>query len=279
MNKDIQGVTVKLGGEDRILALDLNALITYSTITGKELQAGLSQMVKGSNVERLSAIRQIVYAALVSFMEWEPSNLDRDLRTVGNWLQGGALMIACDAIMQAQSAMEGEIQAKSEFPGQLAPFVPTPPAVVEAMIQLAEIRDHDYILDLGAGDGRLLIAAAEAGKNLLGIRIVGYELSETRMRNIRRLLAERGLENVAHCKFKDIMEAADDAAQASIVFMYLLQSTTNQVYRSLPFEAGTRIICHDFTIEDLKAENTVHVQDDGGNLHTVTSYIVPAKKG
>ena len=186
-------------------------------------------------------------------------------------------MLACDAIMQAQASMEGEIQARAEFPGQLAPFVPTPPPVVEAMIQLAGICENDYILDLGAGDGRLLIAAAEAAKHKLGIRIVGYELSENRMRNTRRLLAERGLESVAICKHKDIMEAADDAAQASIVFMYLLQSTTNQVYRALPFEAGTRIVCHDFTLEDIPAEQSLQVTDEAGNVHNVTSYIVPAK--
>ncbi len=277
MNKEVQGITIKLGGEDRILALDLNALIAYSAITGQELQTGLKQISKGSNMERLAAIRVIVYAALISYMEWDSANLDRDLRTVGNWLQGGALMLACDAIMQAQASMEGEIQARAEFPGQLAPFVPTPPPVVEAMIQLAGIRDNDYILDLGAGDGRLLIAAAEAAKNKLGIRIVGYELSETRMRNTRRLLAERGLESVAICKHKDIMEAAADAVQASIVFMYLLQSTTNQVYRALPFEAGTRIVCHDFTLEDIPAEQSLQVMDEAGNVHNVTSYIVPAK--
>ena len=271
---EIIGKKVQLGGHERIIALDLNALITYARITGQEVSQGLAVLDKKGVglLEKFEAIRSLLYSALVSFQRWNPDNLAEDLAIVGNWLQPSNMFEIMGLLMEhANSAKE-----QGEFDGQLAPYVPSPPAVVEAVIALADLRDNDVFLDLGAGDGRFLIAAAEANPS---VKAIGYEAHLERFRGIKALVRERKLGNRIAVKNAEIMASAgDDIAEATVIYMYLLQGTTNQVFQAFRdrIEPGTRIITHDFTIEGLTPEKTITVTTENGNPHVLTSYLVTA---
>lgn len=276
MQQEIIGVKIKLGGEERTLALDLNALINYSAYTGGDVFDAINQVKKAENLAtKMSGIRTIIWAMLTSCMNWDISRAAADVLMVGNWLNPGNFTRVLDAINDCQGLYENE----NEFEGQLAPFVPSPPAVVEAMRAAAEIRDNDFVMDLGAGDGRLLFAAADAVKagKLSGVKIVGYEAEMNRALTIKASIRERKLGNLVTIRQADIMTAAEngDAKEASIVFMYLLQGTTNRVYETLGFQPGTRIVTHDFTLVGLAPEKSITVVDDNGTNHIVSSYIVP----
>ena len=276
MKQEIIGVKIRLGNEERTLSLDLNALINYATYTGGDVFDAINKLKKAPSIaDKMTGVRTIVWAMLTSSMEWDLSRAAADIMMVGNWLHPGNL----SRILQAINDCQGLYEQENEFEGQLAPYVPSPAAVVEAMQALANIRDNDYILDLGAGDGRLLFAAADAVKagGFKGCKIVGYELEMNRATTIKTAIREKKLGSLVMLRQVDIMEAAEngDAAEASIVFMYLLQSTTNRIYQELGFQPGTRIVTHDFTIDGLTPENSLTVVDDSGTNHIVSSYLVP----
>lgn len=271
---ELLGKKVFIGGKERVIALDLNALITYARITGDEITKGLSRIEdrKLPLVEKFETLRLLLYSALVSFQRWAPENLNDDLATVGNWLQPANFMKMMDAIMQQAN----EANESNEFDGQLAPFVPSPAAVVEAAIELADIRENDVFLDLGAGDGRLLVAAAEKHPT---VKAIGYEAHLERYRGIKALIKERKLGAQIAVHNAEIMQAAgDDIAEATIVFLYLLQGTTNRLFEHFRsrFKPGTKVITHDFTLDSLKPEKTVSVTTESGTPHVLASYIVTA---
>lgn len=268
---EVIGQKLMIGGKERVIALDLNALISYAKITGQEIQTGLAVLENRTIglMEKFEKIRLLLYAALVSFEKWNPDNLAEDLLTVGNWIQPSNMFEVMDAIMKNA----GGSARSEEFPGQLAPFVPSPPAVVEAVLSLAELRDNDVFVDLGAGDGRFLIAAAEVNPT---VKAIGYEASLERYSGIKALVRERKLGNRIAVRNSDIMTTAgDDIAEATVIYMYLLQGTTNQVIQAFKerIQPGTRIITHDFTIDSMKPEKTLTVTTENGNPHLIQSYL------
>lgn len=267
---EVIGQKLMIGGKERVIALDLNALISYAKITGQEIQTGLAVLENRTIglMEKFEKIRLLLYAALVSFEKWNPDNLADDLRTIGNWIQPSNMFEVMEALMNNAGSARSE-----EFPGQLAPFVPSPPAVVEAVLSLAELRDNDVFVDLGAGDGRFLIAAAEVNPT---VKAIGYEASLERYSGIKALVRERKLGNRIAVRNSDIMTTAgDDIAEATVIYMYLLQGTTNQVVQAFKerIQPGTRIITHDFTIDTMNPEKTLTVTTENGNTHLIQSYL------
>lgn len=275
---ELIGKKLFIGGRERIMALDLNALIAYARITGSEVSQGLRILESSANAkggganleEKFKAIHHLLYASLTSSEKWKAENLEEDLHTVGNWLQPHNMMTIMGAIMEQANQANGA----AEFENQLAPFVPSSKAVVEAVIRLAELRDHDVFLDLGAGDGRLLIAAAEANPT---VKAIGYEAHLERARGIKALIRERKLGSRVALRNEDILTAAgDDIADSTVIYMYLLQGTTNQVFQLFRnrFQPGTKVITQDFTIEGLEPASSTQVTTEEGATHVLTSYVI-----
>ena len=273
---EVIGQKITIGGKERVIALDLNALIVYARITGSEVAAGLKVLESaGINLEeKFTAIRHLLYAALTSHEKWKPENLADDLFMVGNWLQPSNMMRVMEAIMDQANEANG---SAAEFEGQLAPFVPSSPAVVEAAIRLAGLKEHDVFLDLGAGDGRLLIAAAEANET---VKAIGYEAHLERYRGIKALVKERKLGNRIVVHNEEILSpsstAGDAIGEATVIYMYLLQGTTNHLFRTFAdrFKPGTKVITQDFTIDSLRPVQTVSVTVAEGATHVLSSYII-----
>ncbi len=149
------------------------------------------------------------------------------------------------------------------------PYVPTPHEVVRKMLKLADLKPGEVVLDLGCGDGRVLvIAAKEFGAKAIGIEL-RRDLVEAAMRNV----IEAGVEDkvmILHGNFFEMK-----LPEADVIFLYLLTSVNERLKPKLEKEAkpGTRIVSHDFEIVGWKPEKVVEVRD-GGRSHRIYLYVV-----
>ncbi len=149
------------------------------------------------------------------------------------------------------------------------PFVPTPEALVEAMLDLAEVKTGDRLIDLGSGDGRIPLAAARRGATALGIEIDPLLVAKARSR-----ARDAGLEALATYRNEDLFTTP--IREASVVTLYLLSAINLRLRPRLLFElsAGTRIVSHAFDMDDWAWDGHVTVDDRHAYL-----WIIPAVAG
>ncbi len=123
-----------------------------------------------------------------------------------------------------------------------APYRPSPPKVVEHMINLADVRPDDIFYDLGCGDGRLVVAAAKRGAQAFGIEKQDYLVRES-IKKIR----EARLDN-AHIIQGDVFKY--DFSDATVVTLYLIPPAHVKLKSRLKrLQKGARIVCHDFELD------------------------------
>jgi predicted RNA methylase len=129
-------------------------------------------------------------------------------------------------------------------PDNLAPFVPTPEPVVEKMLELAELKPGETLYDLGCGDGRILILAAQKFK----ARAVGVELSATLARAASEKARALGLAEQVKVIEGNLLEA--DLSPADVVTMYLLRLSNERLKPILQkqLRPGARVVSHDYEI-------------------------------
>ena len=134
------------------------------------------------------------------------------------------------------------------------PFITTPDNVTLAMLELAQVRAGDHVVDLGSGDGRIVIlAAARFGATGLGVEIVP-DLVERSRASARAA----GVEGRAHFAVQDLY--ATDLTPASVVTMYLLPEVNLQLRpRLLALAPGTRIVSHDWDMGDWRPDRSITV--------------------
>jgi cyclopropane fatty-acyl-phospholipid synthase-like methyltransferase len=144
-------------------------------------------------------------------------------------------------------------------------YVPTPPAVVTAMLDLARVTDRDVVYDLGCGDGRIPIAAAQKyGARGVGIEIV-HELVER-----SRLIAKEG-EVADRVTFIEGNVFDADLSQATVVTLWMTASFNARLEPKLRRELkpGARIVAHQFPIGDWPPEQTARVDGEEIFLWTI----------
>ncbi|MBN8737376.1 MAG: methyltransferase domain-containing protein [Xanthomonadales bacterium] len=138
-------------------------------------------------------------------------------------------------------------QPQSGQLGKDVVWVPTPDAVVEAMLDMAEVTEGDKVVDLGAGDGRIAIAAARRGAHSLGI-----EYNEDMVALSRRNAARAGAHNAKFVQ-GDIFES--DFSDADVVTLYLLPELNERLRPTLlDMKPGTRVVSHQFTMGSWKPD-------------------------
>jgi SAM-dependent methyltransferase len=142
-------------------------------------------------------------------------------------------------------------------PISLAPYYPTPMAVVEKMLELGELKPGELVYDLGSGDGRVVIVAAQK----FGARAVGFEIDPPNVRYSRDLIAKLELADLATIEQKDLTLA--DFSKPDLIFVYLLPDSNDKIRPLIESKArkGTRIVAHDFQFREWEAEKTVTVVD------------------
>ncbi|HUQ75828.1 MAG TPA: class I SAM-dependent methyltransferase [Burkholderiales bacterium] len=156
-------------------------------------------------------------------------------------------------------------------PGKDVVWVPTPRALVEKMLDLASVTSRDFVVDLGSGDGRLVIAAAKRGARALGVE---YDADMVAL--AKRNAEQAGLAEKAKFLQGDMFEA--DFAQASVLALFLLPANLRLlVPKFLEMPAGTRIVNNGYRIEGWDEDSTVVVNDDCVHWCTAYLYIVPAR--
>ena len=146
------------------------------------------------------------------------------------------------------------------------PYVPTPQVTVDEMLRLANVGPQDFVLDLGSGDGRIVVTAARKfGARGLGVDL-DFHLVIQSEGNARRA----GVEDRVSFLQQDLFKT--DLAQATVITMYLLPPVTRKLRpRLLELKPGTRIVSHDFDLQDWKPDRKTYIRKN------VFLWIVPAK--
>lgn len=150
-------------------------------------------------------------------------------------------------------------------------WVPTPSVLVEKMLDMARVKPRDFVVDLGSGDGRIVIAAAKRGARALGV-----EYNEDLVALSRRLAEKEGVADRAEFVQGDMYEA--DISRASVLALFLLTENLNKlVPKFLALRPGSRIVVNGFQIDGWTPDEIGRAEGDCGSWCTAYLYIVPAR--
>lgn len=146
--------------------------------------------------------------------------------------------------VSAASPQAATAQAPTRTPDVI--FVPTPDEVVEAMLKVAKVGANDVVYDLGCGDGRIVIAAAQK----LGARGVGIDIDPERIQEATANATRAGVND--RVKFMQADLFTSDISEATVVTLYLLPSLNEKLMPKLMKELkpGTRVVSHAFGMPD-----------------------------
>lgn len=189
----------------------------------------------------------------------------------------------------AALALWGILPVRGEAPGRTAPFdsvgtliqaagapkldvpyVPTPHEVVSAMLSVAGITKDDVLYDLGSGDGRIVVTAAQK----YGTRGTGVDLNPERIKESNENARKAGVTDKVRFLQKSLFDV--DLSDASVVTLYLLPAVNLELRPKLfeELKPGTRVVSHDFDMGDWKPDQKLDVEG-----HTVYYWVVPANVG
>lgn len=151
------------------------------------------------------------------------------------------------------------------------PFVPSPPHVVEKMLEVAEIKKGDILYDMGSGDGRIVIEAAKK----FGVRGVGIDLNPELVAKARENAAKEGVSHLVEFRAQDGLTV--DISEATVVTLYMFKWFNNALKPKLQkLKPGSRVVAHDFDIDDWKPtriENVKAPSDGSDYAESRTLYI------
>ena len=139
------------------------------------------------------------------------------------------------------------------------PYVPTPEHVVEAMLDLAKVGAGDFLIDLGSGDGRIPLRAAER----FDIQALGVDLDPALVSSAREAAKRRGVSDKVRFEVRDVFDM--DVSRATVVTSYLLNSVNIRLRPSLlrQLRPGSRIVSHDFGFGDWQPDRQIRVDVPG----------------
>ena len=185
------------------------------------------------------------------------------------------VMVLC-LVLAAAGAATAQTAGESFKPvvgqeGKDVVWVPTPPILVEKMLDMAKVTPRDFVMDLGSGDGRNIIAAAKRGARALGV-----EYNPDMVEFSKRTAAEQGVAERAMFVQGDMYEA--DISQATVLALFLLTENLNKLApKFLALRPGTRIVANHFGIDGWEADEIGRAEGDCEVWCTALLYIVPAR--
>lgn len=168
-----------------------------------------------------------------------------------------------------------EVQAADVRPS--VPYVPTPQAVVDRMLAMGRVTAQDYLIDLGSGDGRIVVTAAKQ----FGTRGFGVDLNPVRISEANDNARRNNVTDKVTFYQRDLFET--DLTQASVITMYLLPRVNLALRpKLLELKPGTRLVSHDFDMGDWKADEYVRMDaadkfSGAGGDSDIYLWIVPAR--
>jgi SAM-dependent methyltransferase len=223
----------------------------------------MTQMTQMKNVvdryaRLLGRIREIAMIQTLS------ASICVHLRPILICVIGGLAMAASASAQQTYVPEVGQ-------EGKDVVWVPTSPELVEKMLDLAKVTPADYVIDLGSGDGRNVIAAAKRGARALGV-----EFNPDMVALAQRLAAEAGVSDKATFVQGDMYEA--DISDATVLALFLLPKNLEQLKpKMLAMRPGSRIVLNTFAIPDWKPDVTETITGNCSSWCTALLYHVPAK--
>lgn len=153
---------------------------------------------------------------------------------------------------------------------KLAPYYPTPETIVEKMLQLGGLKSGEKMFDLGSGDGRIVIMAAQK----FHADAIGVELDSDLCRQSLARIRKLGLEKSAHIINGDLLK--QNYSSADLVTVYLLPASIDAKVQPLldrELKKGARVVAHDFEFKSWTPEKVENIADDGeGRSHTLYLY-------
>lgn len=227
----------------RILTLDFNALTLFEEMTGRNLASGEFHNLT------IADVRCFYFCCLV---QEDPS---LTLEQVGSFFLAGHFAEAIDIMLR--------MLLGDSTPNALAPYVPTPEAVVVMAMDLAKVKPGDILYDLGCGDGRVLLEAARRGATA-----IGYEMNEERAGIAAAYGKALLLDPSFHGKAPEVRQSLiqdGNFADADVLFIYLLSNSNTKIRPMLmrDLKPGTRVVTHDFPFAGWEAEDSREVSLDG----------------
>jgi len=183
------------------------------------------------------------------------------------------LILMIGPVSGAGQTVITEFEPKGAMPGKDVGWLPTEDALVEVMLAMANVTPGDYVVDLGSGDGRLVIAAAK-----LGARALGVEYNSDLVAVSRRNAAREGVSDRVEFIQADLFEV--DFSKATVVTLFL-RSDLNLKLRPkiLDMKPGVRVVSNSFTMVDWVPDQTASVEEERcPNMCCVAYFwVVPAK--
>jgi hypothetical protein len=182
----------------------------------------------------------------------------------------GALLVSL-----AIGAAQVHAQAKTEFtpevgqPGKDVVWVPSPDQLVDKMLDMAKVTPSDFLMDLGSGDGRTVIAAAKRG-----VRAMGVEYNPDMVALSRRNAEKAGATGMASFVEGDIFQT--DLTKATVITLFLLPDLNVKLRPTLlGMKPGTRVVSNTFRMGDWSPDEAFEL--GCGSYCTAYLWIVPAR--
>lgn len=181
-----------------------------------------------------------------------------------------SLLLSCSAALaQSRATCEQQYKPQVGQPGKDVIWVPTNDALVERMLQMAKTTSSDLVYDLGAGDGKIAIAAAKK----FGARSVGVEYNPDMAKYAQCLVAAEGVSGRTKIIHGDVFQT--DFSAATVVTLYLLPELNLRLRPTLlKMKPGTRVVSHSFLMDDWEPDERSNTEDGSAYL-----WIVPAQVG
>jgi cyclopropane fatty-acyl-phospholipid synthase-like methyltransferase len=145
------------------------------------------------------------------------------------------------------------------------PFVPTPPEVVDRMLEVAQVKTGDVIYDLGSGDGRIIIRAAKR----YGVKGIGIEIDTELVQKARDNAFREKVDHLVEFRLQDALTV--DVSAATVVTLYMLPEF-NAKLRPIfekQLKPGSRVVSHDFQIQGWVPDKVERIKGDVFHDHTI----------
>lgn len=156
-------------------------------------------------------------------------------------------------------------------PGKDVVWVPSPDPLVDKMLDMAGVTPDDFLMDLGSGDGKTVIAAARRG-----VRALGIEFNPEMVELSRQRARQADVQDLATFEQGDLFEA--DLSKATVITMFLLPDINLKLRpKILGLEPGTRIVSNSFTMGDWEEDYSERVTENCTSWCTALMWIVPAQ--
>jgi SAM-dependent methyltransferase len=182
-----------------------------------------------------------------------------------------AACLAWSTGLHARQAAQEPFKPTVGQAGKDVVWVPTPDSLVSKMLDMAEVTPQDFVMDLGSGDGRMVIAAAKRGA-----RAVGVEFNPEMVALSRQSAKEAGVGDKATFIEGDMYTA--DISKASVMALFLLPTNLDKLKdKFLDLRPGSRLVLNTFGITGWNADVTERIEGDCTSWCTAMLYIVPAK--